>query len=315
MRATGITPLCLVAHEIAAGRTVRLWQDEFGPFPPYRLDPEALFVSYACAAEFGVHLALGWGEPACALDSYVEFRHCVNNGAVKSEDREKGFFSLLGALRYFCDDALDLSNKDEMRDRILQGPPFTARNVRTFCTTAKPTCARSARLLPHIVPTIRSLPHAMLRAKFQWAMRQSGTARCAGRSAVAHRYQSHWAGMQLDLVRSSIDRSASTKSTTACRTGARSGFRAFVKRNDMSWPQYEDGALDETDQTFRAMAGLYPFIEPLRELRYSLSKLRLNDLAVGSDGRNRTPLWAYRHQDRAQCAVNRQVHFWAGQVD
>ena len=61
----------------------------------------------------------------------------------------------------------------------------------------------------------------------------------------------------------------------------------------MSWPTYDDGALDETDQTFREMAGKYPQIEPLRELRYSLSKLRLNDLAVGHDGRNRAPLWAY----------------------
>jgi hypothetical protein len=34
----------------------------------------------------------------------------------------------------------------------------------------------------------------------------------------------------------------------------------------------------ERDQTFREMEGKYPFIGPLRELRYSLSKLRLNDL-------------------------------------
>jgi hypothetical protein len=58
--------------------------------------------------------------------------------------------------------------------------------------------------------------------------------------------------------------------------------------NHMSWPTYEGGALDETDQTFREMAGRYPFIEPLRELRYSLSKLRLNDLHVGNDGRTRS---------------------------
>jgi hypothetical protein len=41
------------------------------------------------------------------------------------------------------------------------------------------------------------------------------------------------------------------------------------------------------------MAGKYPQVEQLRELRYSLSKLRLNDLAVGADGRNRASLWAY----------------------
>src|SRR5262245_61999997 len=61
----------------------------------------------------------------------------------------------------------------------------------------------------------------------------------------------------------------------------------------MSWPAYDNGTLDETDQTFREMAARYPFIEPLRELRYSLSKLKLNDLQVGSDGRNRALLGAY----------------------
>ena len=35
---------------------------------------------------------------------------------------------------------------------------------------------------------------------------------------------------------------------------------------------------------------------PLRELRSSLSELRLNDLAVGADGRNRTILSAFRSQ-------------------
>jgi DNA polymerase I-like protein with 3'-5' exonuclease and polymerase domains len=61
----------------------------------------------------------------------------------------------------------------------------------------------------------------------------------------------------------------------------------------MSWPTLKSGELDTKDQTFREMAGKYPFIEPLRELRYSLAKLKLNDLSVGSDSRNRTPLWAY----------------------
>jgi hypothetical protein len=41
------------------------------------------------------------------------------------------------------------------------------------------------------------------------------------------------------------------------------------------------------------MAGKYPQIEQLRELRYSISKLRLHDLSVGLDGRNRASLWAY----------------------
>jgi DNA polymerase I-like protein with 3'-5' exonuclease and polymerase domains len=42
------------------------------------------------------------------------------------------------------------------------------------------------------------------------------------------------------------------------------------------------------------MCKLYPQFNPLRELRNTLSKMRLNKLAVGSDGRNRTLLSPYR---------------------
>jgi DNA polymerase I-like protein with 3'-5' exonuclease and polymerase domains len=42
------------------------------------------------------------------------------------------------------------------------------------------------------------------------------------------------------------------------------------------------------------MAKAYPQVSPMRELRSALSELRLNDLAVGTDGRNRTILSAFR---------------------
>jgi hypothetical protein len=70
-------------------------------------------------------------------------------------------------------------------------------------------------------------------------------------------------------------------------------FAEYVRRNRMWWPAYPDGTLDERESTFRQMEGQYPHIGPLRELRCSLSALRLNELEVGLDGRNRTPLWAY----------------------
>jgi len=70
-------------------------------------------------------------------------------------------------------------------------------------------------------------------------------------------------------------------------------FADYVRKHHMIWPTYDDGTLDEREQTFREMAGRYPQIENLRELRYSISKLRLNDLHVGSDGRNRALLGAY----------------------
>ena len=180
-----VTPLCLVAREMRTGRVVRQWQDEFGPFPPYRLDADALIIGYMISAEFGTHIALGWGQPARALDPYIEFRHYTNDGAIKSGEREKGFYSLDGALRYFGGDGIDTAHKHDMRDRILQGPPFSADERAAILDYCESDIRALARLVAHIVPTIRSLPHAMARANFMWAHRAAGAPRRSDRSTAA----------------------------------------------------------------------------------------------------------------------------------
>jgi DNA polymerase I len=284
-----ITPLCLVAYEMRSGRTVRLWQDELGPFPPYRLDADALIIGYTITAEFGTHVVLGWGEPARALDPYVEFRHYVNDGSIESKDREKGFYTLAGALRYFCEDELDVTHKRDMRDRILQGPPFTNEERRDILEYCESDVMALTRLVPHIITTIRSLSHVLFRAKFQWAMAQAERRGIPMDLPQLSRIRHHWDGMRADLV-VEMDRPFGIYEIDkdGIPHWRRENFEAYVRRNGMSWPRYESGVLDETDQTFREMEGKYPAIGPLRELRYSLNKLKLNDLRVGLDGRNRT---------------------------
>jgi hypothetical protein len=289
-----VTPLCLVALEMRSGRLVRLWHDRLGPFPPYRLDSEALLVGYMLSAEFGCHVALGWGEPACALEAYVEFRHCVNDGSVKSGDREKGFYSIGGALRHFHEDEIDITRKRDMRDRILQGPPFSAQEQRDILDYCEDDVHALARLLPHIVSTLRSsLLHAMFRAKVQWTIAQQERRGVPLDGGAYTRIRNHWHGIRLGLV-TELDRPFGIYEIVDGRAHWRKQrFADYVRRHRMSWPAYEDGTLDETDQTFREMASKDPHIEPLRELRYSLSKLRLHELAVGNDHRNRAQLWAY----------------------
>ncbi len=73
------------------------------------------------------------------------------------------------------------------------------------------------------------------------------------------------------------------------------GFSAWLARADIPWPRLETGALDLSDECFRQMARRFPeLVGPLRELRFSLSQMRLADLAVGRDGRNRTMLSPFR---------------------
>ena len=289
-----VTPLCLVAHEMRSGRTIRLWQDELGRFPPYRLDADALIFGFMLSAEFGFHIAKEWGQPACAIDAYLEFRHYVNDGALKAGDRDKGFHSLAGALRYFCEDELDTAHKDDMRERIVQGPPFTPEERSKILDYCEDDARALGRLIPHIVPTVRSPQHTLFRAKFQWAIAQQERRGVPLDLPLLNTIRKHWDGMRADLVRE-MDGPFQVYEFDADGQPhwRRERFKACVQRNRMSWPTHANGLLDETDQTFREMAGKYPFIEPLRELRYSLSKLKLNDLQVGSDGRNRALLGAY----------------------
>ena len=75
----------------------------------------------------------------------------------------------------------------------------------------------------------------------------------------------------------------------------RTGFEQYLIRAGIPWwERTETGRLSLSDDTFRQVAKSYPQVAPLRELRHTLSDMRLNDLAVGRDGRNRTILSAFQ---------------------
>lgn len=70
----------------------------------------------------------------------------------------------------------------------------------------------------------------------------------------------------------------------------RINFEKWLIEVGIPWPHLDTGSLDLKDKTFRQMAKIYPQVQPLHELRATLGKMRLNNLAVGEDGRNRTLL-------------------------
>jgi DNA polymerase family A len=78
------------------------------------------------------------------------------------------------------------------------------------------------------------------------------------------------------------------------RTFKADRFATWLGKEAIPWPRLESGRLDLSDDAFKEMARAYPAVAPLRELRAALSEMRLSDLAVGSDGRNRTILSAFR---------------------
>jgi len=64
-------------------------------------------------------------------------------------------------------------------------------------------------------------------------------------------------------------------------------WAAWLAAEGIPWPALPSGALDLKMETFRQMARVHPKVAPMHELRRALSQLKLSDLAVGADGRNR----------------------------
>ena len=91
-------------------------------------------------------------------------------------------------------------------------------------------------------------------------------------------------------------------------------FEQYLVRSGNPRPRLGSSQLDLRDSTFREMSRVYPAVAPLRELRYALSQLRLRDLAVGSDGRNRCMLSPFSSRTGRNQPSNRQVHFFGPSV-
>ena len=64
-------------------------------------------------------------------------------------------------------------------------------------------------------------------------------------------------------------------------------FASWLANQGIAWPRLKSGRLALDDKTFRGQCRRFPKVEPYRQLRSLLSKLRLNKLSVGADGRNR----------------------------
>jgi hypothetical protein len=276
-------PVCLVALEVRSGRLVRQWQDQFGRSPPYPTDPQALFVAYYASAELGCHLALGWPLPARVLDLYVEFRNRTNGTETACGA------GLLGALAYFGLDAIGAVDKKELQESIGNGTwrgKYRREEILDYCES---DVRALARLLPVMAPQI-DLPRALLRGRYMSAVARMESTGVPIDVPTLEQLRAHWTDMQ-DALIAAIDVDYNVFEGRVFKAAK---FAEWLARNNFAWPRLPTGRLDLSDEAFRHMARAYPEVAPLRELRSSLAELRLNALAVGCDGCNRTLLSPFR---------------------
>ncbi len=133
-------------------------------------------------------------------------------------------------------------------------------------------------MLPYI-----DIPRALIRGRF---METIATMEHNGIPIDVETFialKENWDQIQERLI-SEIDKDYGVYEGTSFKVAK---FEEYLFKNNIVWPRTERGNLELKDDTFKEMCIRYPQLQRLRDLRYILGQLRLSNLPVGADGRNR----------------------------
>ncbi len=273
--------VCLVARELGSGRLIRCTQDELTSMaqPPFPMDDQTLVIAYYPSAEMGCFLALGWDLPVNVLDLFTEFRNLTNGVAVPCGN------GLLGAMAWLGLNSIDAIEKKSMRQLAMRGGSYRRSEMMALLDYCQSDVDALAKLYPAMLDKL-DLPRALLRGRYMRAaarIEHNGIPMDVG---TLSSLRQHWTDIQ-DLLIAEINKEYGIYEG---RTFKQDCFASYLAQQGIPWPRLASGHLDLQDDTFKGMAQTYPQLQPLRELRVSLSQMRLAELVVGSDGRNRTLL-------------------------
>lgn len=270
-------PICMVARHFHTGETKRVWLWDNPPKAcPIPLGPEVIYCAYLASAEFSCHLALGWELPTHTLDLFVEFRHRTNGGFVP------GGRGLLSALAWHGLSGIDGAEKTTMRELAMRGGPYTELERTALLDYCETDVVALAELLPRMWPKI-DLPRALIRGRYMGAVSKVEQCGIPIDVSTLERLKAKWDTVKANLVNECDQHYGVYEG----KTFKSSRWAAWCAKNGIKWPQLETGKLDLKRDTFREMARKHPQVQLMHELRSTLADLRLNDLAVGVDGRNR----------------------------
>jgi hypothetical protein len=272
------SPVCLTATELRTNRLVRLWADQLGDRAPYALDKDSLFIAYFASAEFSCHLALGWPLPETVLDLFTQFRARMNSDPVIVDGNGE-----INALNEFRIDNMGQAVKDANRDFILAlnqwiCAPEDRQRVLDYCQRDTDD---TVKLFYAMAPRIE-WPYALIRGRYMKAVARMEHTGVPIDVPTFRLLRDNWGTIRRQLVEPINAKFGFVYDEELSFREQR--FANWLAENQMPWPKLPSGDLDLQDKTFKRMATRYGQIEELRELRKTLSQVRPDTLAVGSDG-------------------------------
>jgi hypothetical protein len=250
---------------------------------PFRTDKRVLLIAFFASAEMGCFLELGWDRPQSLICLHAENR-AYTNGLLPFM---KGQHGLLNACAMRGIATMPGQDKADRIKLITTRTSWTSQElalIEQYCrddVTALTTLFSRMALMGEI-----DWPYALLRGRYTHAVAAMERFGVPIDVPMLERIVDSWDDLKLQLVKA-IDADYRVFEGTSFRSRL---FIDYLKNKKIPWPLASSGRLSLEDDTFRGMARRYPELEPLRELRATLSDLKLGKLAVGPDGRNRSLL-------------------------
>ncbi len=217
------------------------------------------------------------------LDLYVEAK-------LRRNGRTLGRPSLLGELAAHGIPAITSDQKEAGRALAMRGFPYTEAERRELLDYCQTDVDVLAPLLEITVQWLRAtagsrgIGQALLRGRYTCAQARMESAGVPIDVATYEVLSTHWEPVQLAMV-GDLNTRWPVYTGTKFSAGA---FRSELwRRGIRDWELTDTGQLDLRQSVLRDRAKSYAPLYEVYEVRHALGGMRMNDLHVGVDGRNR----------------------------
>ncbi len=304
-----VIPVCLCAKSLITGREWRIFAEPGAP-NPLPTDTNVLYVCFAAPAEWSFFLAMGWELPPTIIDLYAE-RMMQTCGKKETEGKRCGkryMPTLLRSMTTYGLDAMSAAEKEEMRDLIRRGHPYTDdERIRILDYCMEDDVSGTTELFEAMFDEL-NLPYAILRGNFTQVIAWWEYNGIPADAPAYERFMRNRGKLLARLIASVEDEygyGVYVHKPDGTMKWDKRGFHALVHRLGLEdvWPKTPSGRdfimadgdnLPEGEKIFKQMALRCPYLEPLRQVRKFATTLRNFELYIGDDSRCRVypnPWW------------------------
>ena len=284
---------CLATRDIFTGEEHTYWRDELLRMrtPPFDIGRDTATIGFYASAEWGCFAELGWPMPAQPIDLFAEVRVRFNRHIPK-DLRKPGLgdrWGLYDALDRYDLPAGDRLHKEAMRKKAINATltSWTEPDQRDLMFYCIDDVRRTCNLFLVMVGAGHiDWPQARLRGLYTAAV--GAGVEYNGipiDGPLLRRLKAAWEATKLRYIHEIEEHYGYAFHVDGSFNQGR--FMDWLASRNIAWLFTENGAPKLDDDSFREMERYYPILKPLRRLFSHILDMKMMNLPVGADDRNR----------------------------